>query len=259
MYDYNNKYSQFDSQYIYDNTLKCRSSMDRTVCSRGRRLLELCSQSGLRITNGRIFGDLTGKFTSHCTLGSSAIDYILCSESILQKLLFMEVHDFICTLSNHCLISCVLSVNFLDVLNRDNTRINLTSLPHKYLWNSQSSENFQSSLRLPTIANKINDFMECKYTCNGTCENLNCFVHTNETSLCKIEQLVSDFQHIILSAANISLKAKPYHKKMKRKYKDKKWFDKSLHDLKNSVNKLSRELAFNPFDRELRHRCFCLN
>jgi hypothetical protein len=75
--------------------------------------------------NNRSFGDLTGKFTSHSTLGSSVIDYFVTSEAILGKLLFMKVHD----LSDHCLISCVLSVNFTfrEVLAADRI-ISLKSL-----------------------------------------------------------------------------------------------------------------------------------
>jgi hypothetical protein len=79
-----------------------------------KRLLEICSQSQLRIANGRSFGDLTGEFTSHSTLGSSVIDYFVISEAILGKLLFMKVHNFMKSLSDHCLISCVLSVNFTE-------------------------------------------------------------------------------------------------------------------------------------------------
>ena len=92
----------------------CRTSADVTTCNRGKSLLEICSQSQLRIANGRSFGDLTGEFTSHSTLGSSVIDYFVISEAILGKLLFMKVHNFMKSLSDHCLISCVLSVNFRE-------------------------------------------------------------------------------------------------------------------------------------------------
>jgi hypothetical protein len=46
---------------------------------------EICSQSQVRIANGRSFGDLTGEFTSHSTLGSSVIDYFVISEAILGR------------------------------------------------------------------------------------------------------------------------------------------------------------------------------
>jgi hypothetical protein len=48
-----------------------------------KHIKEIFSQSQLRIANGRSFGDLTGEFTSHSTLGSSVIDYFVISEAIL--------------------------------------------------------------------------------------------------------------------------------------------------------------------------------
>ena len=72
-YDNNDKFIQNDSNYIYDLVIFCRISTDVTTCNRGKRLLEICSQSQLRIANGRSFGDLTGEFISHSTLGSTPV------------------------------------------------------------------------------------------------------------------------------------------------------------------------------------------
>jgi hypothetical protein len=69
-YDNNNdKFIQNDSNYIYDLVNFCRISTDVTTCNRGKRLLEICSQSQLRIANGRSFGDLTDEFTSQFSGG----------------------------------------------------------------------------------------------------------------------------------------------------------------------------------------------
>ena len=134
-----------------------------TLCNRGKRLLEICSQSQLRIANGRSFGDLTGKFTSHSTLGSSVIDYFIISETILSKLLLMKVHDFNKSLSDHCMISCVLSVNFIETRNYENS--SCIPMPTKYIWNDNSSQSFLNALALPSVAKGITNFLDCDYSC----------------------------------------------------------------------------------------------
>ena len=54
-----------------------------------KSLLELCIQSRLRILNGRSFGDTMGRFTAHCSLGSSVIFYFIASEDIqINSLVF---------------------------------------------------------------------------------------------------------------------------------------------------------------------------
>ena len=98
-------YATFDSQYSPDYTCNIRNSEDEIICSRGRDLIDLCIQSKMRILNGRILGDLSGKFTSHCSIGSSVIDYCICSDKLLSKILCMKVHDFDRSLSNHCMMS----------------------------------------------------------------------------------------------------------------------------------------------------------
>ena len=60
----------------------------------GEMLFDLCIKSRLRILNGRILGDTYGKFTAHCSLGSSTIDYMICSEEIMNRFLYMKIHDF---------------------------------------------------------------------------------------------------------------------------------------------------------------------
>ena len=107
-------YATYDTQYSPDLKCDIRNSEDEIICSRGRDLLDLCIQSKMRILNGRMLGDLSGKFTSHCSLGSSVIDYCICSDKLLSKILSMKVHDFDRSLSNHCMLSCILSVNFVE-------------------------------------------------------------------------------------------------------------------------------------------------
>jgi hypothetical protein len=52
-------------------------SYDNKLDARGRPLLELCVTTKMRILNGRVIGDLFGKYTCHKPTGSSVVDYSL--------------------------------------------------------------------------------------------------------------------------------------------------------------------------------------
>ena len=75
-------YATYDTQYSPDLKCDIRNSEDEIICSRGRDMLDLCIQSKMRILNGRMLGDISGKFTSYCSLGSSVIDYCICSDKL---------------------------------------------------------------------------------------------------------------------------------------------------------------------------------
>ena len=76
--------------------------MDRVVSTRGRQLIEICIQSGLRILNGRILGDSLGKYTSFQPLGSNVIYFFIASESLLKHIPDFKVQSFQPDLSDHC-------------------------------------------------------------------------------------------------------------------------------------------------------------
>ena len=145
----------------------------------------------MRIANGRSFGDLTGEFTSHSTLCSSVIDYCVISEAILGKLLFMKAHDFMRSLSDHCLISCVLSVNFTETHCHENK--NYIPKPLKYIWNDKSIQSFHDA----SVTQKVINYLDVDYSCKYNCSLVDSDNDYGNTS-CKINQAVSDFSDIIL-------------------------------------------------------------
>ena len=95
----------------------------------------------MRILNGRTFGDSRGKFTAHCSLGSSVIDYMIISEEMSHKVLSFHVHDFKKSLSNHCMLSCMLSANFIEQTDIENPSVQFP-IPVKYKWDSKSITKF---------------------------------------------------------------------------------------------------------------------
>ena len=75
-------HEQENEFYFPDIEIIPRFSQDvKQVCTRGKRLLELCTTAQLRILNGRIIGDSIGKFTCDKYGGSSVVDYVITSES----------------------------------------------------------------------------------------------------------------------------------------------------------------------------------
>ena len=77
----------------YENDEQClrRSQDSGTVNARDRNWLETCTALNLRILNGRIVGDVEDKKTCfHCN-GSSVVDYVMGSKSILRNVRYLIV------------------------------------------------------------------------------------------------------------------------------------------------------------------------
>lgn len=87
-----------DSQILDENLLidtplisQNRFAKDRTVDSKGKKLLALLENIGGIIVNGRMAGDSGGENTFCGVMGSSLIDYCICSLDILKLLFNFEV------------------------------------------------------------------------------------------------------------------------------------------------------------------------
>ena len=120
---------------------RCRRSQDsRTVNARGRNLLETCTALNLRILNGRIVGDLEDKKTCFYHNGSSVVDYVIGSKSILRNVRYLIANPLMPHLSNHCHLSFAIKANFV---NRDSFETSadftLTKNNRFFSWNMVSN------------------------------------------------------------------------------------------------------------------------
>ena len=106
-------YIPLSENYLQDNSLECRISQDKVIDARGRDLLDLCVESQMRILNGRTFGDTQGMFTSYKYNGSSVVDYMITSESLLSQILYFNVSLNKPRLSDHSKISCKIMANII--------------------------------------------------------------------------------------------------------------------------------------------------
>ena len=98
--------------YQIDRYKKFRSNQDQHKNSYGEKFIELAVTSKMKILNGRILGDLLGKYTYIGYNGISTVDYVLGSENLLMK---NFIHSFqveeLTLLSDHRPISVTLQYN----------------------------------------------------------------------------------------------------------------------------------------------------
>ncbi|XP_063426826.1 uncharacterized protein LOC134710401 [Mytilus trossulus] len=146
----------FDN-YPIDKQILKRQSSDTTIDSRGKSLLDLCILNQLRILNGRVLGDVFGKYTCYTPNGSSVVDYVMVSESILDQILYFYVHNFMPTISDcHCILEWEMSSKF--TVDDNDCNINLFDKSPNFIWSDESPTNFQTALLLPDIQTQINTF-----------------------------------------------------------------------------------------------------
>jgi hypothetical protein len=62
-------------EHVENPTIPNRVSMDKTVNALGRKLLQMCYNTGLTVANGRLGNDMEERFTFCSTRGRSVNDY----------------------------------------------------------------------------------------------------------------------------------------------------------------------------------------
>lgn len=217
-----------DTCYVADYS-KSRHSKDSKVDSRGKDLLDFCIGNNLRILNGRLLGDSLGSFTCFNVHGQSVVDYTIASEELLQHIIIFRVSSFNHLLSDtHCKLSFKLWASY-DV---DNTYANerLRAMPQQYLWDKNSADKFRTYFSNADIAQKLIDF-------NRSCN----------TSDLDIDICCSNFENIILSAADKTLRRPKTCSKSGKKI-NQKWFDADLQILRSRLLSKGRLMSKFPFD-----------
>ena len=235
-------YSPVPSDYLPDN-VNNRISMDsskNSINNFGRCLIDLCIQSSLVILNGRTMGDLNGMFTCYKHNGCSTVDYSIVSKHLFESVQYFKVHN-LTYLSDHCPIGFSILAH-TDLQSYTNTKdIKCNPYPSRFLWNDDAKSEFQSSLELPCMRKKIREF-------NETCKN---------TTAC--DNIVTEFENLIHTAANGSLKTYTPKTKKKRKCTKKlPWFDKSCNSVRKELKSALNLLTRYPLNPIIRGQCFTL-
>ena len=220
-----------ESWYEPDVMALSRTSCDlASPCARGKRLLDLCRSTRIRILNGRSLGDSFGSFTCYKDKGSSVVDYVILSEDAVKDVAFFHVGDFYGSISDHCYVSSALRVNStIQIVNKESSM----PFPSRFLWDERNIFDFQLAFNQDVISNMFTNVMD---------ENVS------------IDSMISKINDIYYNVAGRTLK-KAVHKRNKKKTV-KRWFDKSLYSLKSHVCYLSRLLQMYPNDPQVRGSFF---
>ena len=224
-----NLYTPTPNDYLPDKKMATRSSQDMNMNGYGRKLIDLCKQSGLRILNGRTFGDINGKFTCHEYGGSSVVDYCVTQSNYIDNIEYFKVGDWLGHISDHCNIFFGIKLN---VCQQERSNIKITPLPNSYKWYKESDLRFRKCISEPSIR-----------------ENINILVTQIQNERVSCDEAVNKINEIFTLVANKSL-TKTKRKKTNSPRKQ-KWFDRNCHEFKCKVRELSKLLSDRPFDKQI--------
>lgn len=99
----------------YDNNANvyCRHNADRGVNNFGKKLINLCRTTGLKIVNGRNENDYNGNITFYNANGTSTIDYLLTDVYNFDNIAYFSTGIFNC-FSDHAPVSFCIKTNYID-------------------------------------------------------------------------------------------------------------------------------------------------
>jgi len=219
-----------------------RQHMDKAPPNKfGRHIADLCVQANLRVLNGRVAGDLQGKFTCHQPRGSSTVDYIICSQSLIPHILSFHIKP-LTLFSDHCMVWALIQSKSTNHSYQESRKIsNAKPLPKQYKWNDKSAQKFLSSLGQSHFVDRL------RLLCSNVPNNIN--------STSEIDDYVSEFGSILREAGDQSLCLKRVRKRP-RKRQNKKWFDKTCMEMKREVKNIASLLEKNPSNPDIRGRFF---
>jgi exonuclease III len=120
-----------------------RESFDLTVNNHGENLIEICKNNDLRILNGRTKGNSPSRPTFHGKNGTSVIDYIICSQDLLQNIQHLVISTP-CYLSDHSQITTWINLHTheTELSNNDPIQTKLEKLLLQYIWTNYSKDIF---------------------------------------------------------------------------------------------------------------------
>lgn len=242
VYDSDNILDDFvPANYVADSVHICRNTLvNQNTNSYGKSILELCTDSQLRILNGRTLGDSVGKPTFFNYNGVTINDYCICSSSFLKHIVNFQVNDFVPTLSDHCPITVKLLTRFCN--NSPDMALNPNYVVEK--WTKLTEERFISNLAKININNINMDIKSTKEKIlNGTLND--------EEKIQAVDNIVNEFSNDLRKSA-FGTKISLDRKKKTQKKKNKPWHDIDCKAQLKHVKQLGRVLSKSPWDKNLR-------
>ena len=220
-------------QYLNSKQSLHRYSMDSApMNSHGRCLLEFCQTSGLLIANGRVGNDRgVGKYTT----GSSVVDYVICSPSLMLDFSTFEVLNKLPE-SDHIPISFALKCH-LPARRSIKIDSDEWGIQYKYKWLKDD---------LPKICDCLTDEIGCadRACLKDHIVSMNC---TND--------VVSAFNKMMSHAFEILIPVLPVKNKRECKASGPKWFDRELKDKRIAAIKAGEHVVCEVDKQQHRNAC----
>ena len=132
--------------------------MDQGFNSYGPKFIDLCKTVPLRILNGRVLGDLFGKYTCFTPRGNSTVDYAAVSPRLFKSVRYFSVLSLLPHLSDHSPIQLALKINF--VISNKQSNYTLFPKPKKVVWDRQLSDKFKFILESPDCKETFSNFVK---------------------------------------------------------------------------------------------------
>ena len=232
------QYTCLPDDYTIDLDIIERQNCDNVVNAFGKRLIELCQMSGLRIVNGRKLGDSAGQKTCHEWNGSSTVDYMIIEESSFNKVKTFKVQEKLNHLSDHCPISAVIDI---DVERKPSRKVIKKGIgaPKKVKWDIQAETMFRMRLSNQSVQEELSELCKAQYNSGDQCE-----------------EGINKINSILRKAADIKMSKRNKSIKRKKVDRSKQWFSDDLNSLKNKLKSAGRDLLKNCNDPNLRNVFF---
>ena len=134
-----------------------KNNLDKVENSYGKKLLKLCSDTPMRILNGRKLGDLLGYYTCYRPSGSSVVDYALITPDLYDQVPVFSVLPFDPSVSDHTPVVLYLKVNSF-VSYADTT--GLLDKPKILNWDLSIKDRFQSMINSNICGDYLKSFVQ---------------------------------------------------------------------------------------------------
>ena len=175
--------------------------------------------------NGRVVGDLDGKYTCHEYNGSSTVDYFIVQVENYDKVVSMKVLD-LPWYSDHCPLSVVMKVGIYNRSSAVDNMNNYITRIKNYKWSEDSKQEYIETLGSQKIKELLDRFLE--YDADD------------------IDHMTSELTDIIISAADLSLETKntknngSFRSNTRQNYMK---FDSHCQNLKKEFNRCRRKFV----------------
>ncbi len=175
--DTDSAYIPLPDDYVTDGVL-LRSSEDAgvNVTQYGRKLLDLCIATGLRIVNGRLGSDQgVGKYTCITHRGSSVVDYVLSMLEFFDSIKEFRVEDHT-PFSDHNMITWQLEVNYdnNDMVEDFGLDAYECHKARTLSWESTKAHMYTDALKTDIVTEKLDSIMNTLNMCDehGSVDNV---------------------------------------------------------------------------------------